>query len=124
MNYTKKDLKMAINKENRVKCEHINFRMTPEERALIEARIKITGLSKSEYFLKTFMEQQINIAVGKYQSDRLSLEFKRLRESIMGIEMDSGNEAYQLLLECKSLLTELKSVEKSTDINKVDFEPK
>ena len=115
---------MAINKENRVKCEHINFRMTPEERALIEARIKITGLSKSEYFLKTFMEQQINIAVGKYQSDRLSLEFKRLRESSMGIEMDSGNEAYQLLLECKSLLTELKSVEKSTDINKVDFEPK
>ena len=118
---------MAINKEKRVKCEHINFRMTPEERALIEARIKITGLSKSEYFLKTFMEQQINIVVGKYQSDRLSLEFKRLRETIMGIEMDSGSEAYQLLLECKSLFTELKSVvedKKSIDLQKGDFEAK
>lgn len=118
---------MAISKENRVKCEHINFRMTPEERALIEARIKVTGLSKSEYFLKTFMGQQIDIVVGKYQSDRLSLEFKRLRESITGIDMDSSNEAYQLLLECKSLLTELKSVvedKKSIDIQKGDFEPK
>ncbi len=118
---------MAINKEKRVKCEHINFRMTPEERALIEARIKITGLSKSEYFLKTFAGQQINIAVGKYQSDRLSLEFKRLREEITGIEMNSDSDVYQLLLECKSLLTELKTVvedKRSADIQKADFEPK
>lgn len=118
---------MAINKENRVKCEHINFRMTPEERALIEARIKITGLSKSEYFLKTFMEQQINISVGKYQSDRLSLEFKRLRESITDVDMDNSNEVYKLLLECKALLTELKSVvedKKSIDLQKDDFEAK
>lgn len=118
---------MTKDKEKRVKCEHINFRMTPEERALIEARIKVTGLSKSEYFLKAFMEQQINIVVGKYQSDRLSLEFKRLRESITAIDMDNSNEVYQLLLECKSLLTELKSVvedKKSIDLQKGDFEAK
>lgn len=118
---------MTKNKEKRVKCECINFRLTPEERALVEARIKVTGLSKSEYFLKTFMEQQISISVGKYQSDRLSLEFKRLRESITGIDMDNSNEAYQLLLECKSLLKELKAVvedKKSVELQKVDFEPK
>lgn len=127
MNCTKKGLKMIKNKGKRVKCQYINFRLTPEERALVEARIKLTGLSKSEYYLKTFMEQQINITVGKYQSDRLSLEFKRLRESIMDVDMDNGNEAYQLLLECKSLLTELKSVvedKTSFDLQKGDFEAK
>lgn len=105
----------------------VNFRVTPEERELIEARIKLTGLSKSDYYIKTFLGQEINIAVGKYQSDRLSLEFKRLREAVEKIDLAETDENYDLLLECKSLLTELKPCveeKKTNELKKEDFEGK
>ena len=105
----------------------VNFRVTPDEREQIEARIKITGLSKSDYFIKTVLAQDINITVGKYQSDRLSLEFKRLREAVEKIDLSETNENYDLLLECKSLLTELKPCveeKKTNELKKEDFEEK
>ena len=100
---------MNVHNKDRIKSEHINFRVSPEERALIEARIKVTGLSKSEYYLKTFMEQKIFITVGKYQSDRLSLEFKRLREMLEKLDMSDESELNSVLVECRALLIELKS---------------
>ena len=109
MNYMKRDCEMNVHNKDRIKSEHINFRVSPEERALIEARIKVTGLSKSEYYLKTFMEQKIFITVGKYQSDRLSLEFKRLREMLEKLDMSDESELNSVLVECRALLIELKS---------------
>lgn len=103
----------------------VNFRVTPEERELIEARIKLTGLSKSEYFIKTFLCQEINITVGKYQSDRFSLEFKRLREAIEKIDLTKIDENQDLLMECNALLTELKPLvegKKQDELKKEDFE--
>ena len=86
----------------------ISIRVSPEESAQIEARIKVTGLQKSEYYIKTFLQQEIKIAVGKYQSDRLSLEFRRLRECIEQIDISDEVGFSLLLLDCKALLTELR----------------
>ena len=57
----------------------IGFRVTPEERRIIQARIKASGLTRGDYFRETFNNQQISIRIGKYESDRLSIEIKRLR---------------------------------------------
>lgn len=117
---------MSCANDRRKRSLIVNFRVTPEERELIEARIKLTGLSKSDYFIKTVLAQDINITVGKYQSDRLSLEFKRLREAISDLEINNlDDELYQLLLESRALLLELKPlVEKKEKLNKEDFEEK
>ena len=118
---------MPCPNDRRKRSVIVNFRVSPEEREQIEARIKVIGLSKSEYFIKTFLAQEINIIVGKYQSDRLSLEFKRLREAVEKIDLAETDENYDLLLECKSLLTELKPFveeKKTNELKKEDFEEK
>ena len=111
--------------KNRFRNRAISIRVSPEESAQIEARIKVTGMQKSEYYINTFLQQQINITVGKYQSDRLSLEFKRLRECIEKLDVSDEVRLSSLLLDCKALLSELKPLmERSANVEeKLKFEP-
>ena len=82
----------------------ITFRVTSDERRQIEARIIVSGMPKAEYYIKSLLYQQINIVVGKYQSDRLSLEIRRLKEKLDEIEDISQEE---VLWDCRALLKEL-----------------
>ncbi len=47
------------NECNRTRSVFLNFRMTPTERELIETRIKLSGLSKSQYFIESCLYQTI-----------------------------------------------------------------
>ncbi len=99
---------MARKDEKRVRSKTISFYVTPEENKQIQARIKIAGMPKGEYFIESLLHQKICISVGKYQSDRLSLEMKKLRIALENIkDEDSLDDA---LGECKALLEQLKSV--------------
>ena len=44
---------MKKNVKNRKRSMIMNFRVTPEEKELIEARIKLSGLSKETFFIDT-----------------------------------------------------------------------
>ena len=99
--------------KNRKRNQTICFRATPEERRRIEARIKASGLMKSEYYRRTFLQQQISIKVGKYESDRLSLEFKRLRMRLDQLNTDSDlGEIRETILDCMALLDEMQKITK------------
>ena len=86
--------------KDRKRNQTIAFRMTPEERQELEARIKVTGKPKGIYFIESLLHQEIKIAVGKYQSDRLSLE-------ALGNICTEDDETRQILAECKSLIGQL-----------------
>lgn len=88
--------------QNRKRNQTVCFWMSYDERRDLEARIAISGLPKGKYFIQSLLHQQINISIGKYQSDRLSLEIKRLRESIDNLD-DCNVELSELLKECKAL---------------------
>ena len=88
--------------KDRFRNQTISFRVSTEERLQLEARIKVSGMPKGQYFIKSLLHQELTIAVGKYQSDRLSLELKRLREGIMMLD-DKGD----IISECKALLEQL-----------------
>lgn len=94
---------------NRKRNQTISFRMSPEERCALEARIKISGLPKAEYFIQSLLYQEINIAVGKYQSDRLSLEIRRLYEQLNRIEAENGTDSdlWEALENCKVFVGQL-----------------
>ena len=70
----------------------------------MEARVKASGMPKGKYILESVLHQKISIAVGKYQSDRMSLELQKLR---MALESTDGAEQQEVLTECKSLLEQL-----------------
>lgn len=84
----------------------VSFRMSPDEYLQLQARVKTSGLPTGRYIIESVLHQKICITAGKYQSDRLSLELKRLRLRMEQKETDEADktEAY---LECKALLQQL-----------------
>ncbi|MCD7775211.1 MAG: hypothetical protein LUH40_06505 [Clostridiales bacterium] len=99
---------MAGTKENRKRNKTVSFYVTQEEYIQIQARIKITGMPKGEYFIQSLLHQKICISVGKYKSDRLSLEIKKLREKLDNIS--ASGEIEEVIYECKALLEELHDI--------------
>ena len=88
---------------DRKRNQTISFRMSPEERRQMEARILVTGMPKGQYFIESLLHQKIQIMAVKYQSDRLAVEFKRLRQQLE----KGGEEAEEAVLNCEALLNQL-----------------
>ena len=90
---------------NRVRNKTISFRASPEEHRLIRARITVSGLTVSEYTIQALLGNPVEIRVGKFESDRLSVELKHLSRSLDAVS--APEEAVPLLQECKALLAQV-----------------
>lgn len=109
--------------KNRLRNSTISFRVSPEERIQLEARIKVSGMPKGQYFIQSLLHQRLSIAIGKCQSDRLSLEFKKLRATLDSVF--KTEETTETLKECKALLNELlKVTSENTELSTQDFQTK
>lgn len=96
----------------RTRDKAVTFRLTPEEYRQMEEQIKITGLAKSEFMIQSMFEQKIEIRVGKFESDRLSLEVRRLKDALNSTEVPE--EAIPLLLECRALMEQFIQITNET----------
>lgn len=69
----------------RVRNQILNFRTTPDERMVIEERIRLSGLPKSEFLIQSCMYNTINMS----GSAKMLAEFKRtvsyLESKVMSI---------------------------------------
>ena len=108
--------------KDRVRNQTVCFRATPEERQQIEARIKVSGMPKGQYYIQSLLNQQINIIVGKYQSDRLSLEIRRLRERLDELNHIDPYERNEVLTDCKALLEQLAEIMENNRQEKITIE--
>ena len=90
---------------NRTRNKTVSFRLTLEEYRQMDKRIKIAGLPKNEFMIRSILEQHISIRAGKFESDRLSLEVRRLKDILNGVKVPE--EAVDLLLECRALMEQL-----------------
>lgn len=72
---------------SRVRNKTFTFHVTEEERNEIEARVLIFELSKNNYSIKTFLEQDIQLKVGKFHSDRLDVEIGKLNKNLSSINV-------------------------------------
>ena len=114
---------MAKENYKRVRNHTVAFRVSDEERDEIRAKVAITGLPIGEFLLESALNQRIYIAVGKYQSDRLSIEVRRLRQQL---EITSKNfeETNQVVQKCICLIEQLLKVienEDNGELNPEDF---
>lgn len=104
--------------KNRKRNQTICFRASLEERRVIEARIIVAGIPKGDYYRKSLMDQEIIISVGKYESDKLALEMKRLNKRIndaMGMEDSEGLK--ELIRESNALFLELQRIMRKQNEN-------
>ncbi len=99
---------MARKDENRIRSKTVSFYVTPLEYTEIQARIKVSGMPKGEYYIQSLLHQKVEIYVGKYQSDRLALELKNIREALETLT-DEGD-ITNTLTECRALLKQLNEV--------------
>lgn len=97
---------------NRARNKTVSFWMSPEEYRNLLARVKITGLAKNEFMIHALLGHPIDIRVGKFESDRLSVELKHLREALQTVACPSDAEL--LLLECRALLEQVITITKKS----------
>lgn len=93
--------------KDRKRNQTVCFRMTPEERRELEAHIKVSGLPKGKYFIQSVLHQEVKIAVGKYQSDRLSLEIRWLWERLEHLEHLETEDFYEVLADFRALMQQV-----------------
>lgn len=74
--------KKKKNERNRTRNVIMNFRVSPKEKELIEARIAMTGLSKSDFFIESCMYQAILVRGNIRTFHEIKTRMKEITEAI------------------------------------------
>lgn len=74
--------KKKKNEKNRVRNTIINFRVSPTEKKLIETRISLSGLSKSEFFIESCMYQAILVKGNIKTFDKMKAAIEKISNEI------------------------------------------
>jgi hypothetical protein len=79
-----------MSKENykRYRDTSITFRLTSDERDAVHYRARVLGIPLQEMFLKTFMDQSIEVSMGMFDSERVAIELRKLRKVIDTLPAD------------------------------------
>lgn len=75
-------LKSNDGKKARKRNVILNFRVTEQERNLIEKRIELSGLKKSDYFIESCLCQKILIKGNIRTSDKMKEQLARIAEAL------------------------------------------
>ena len=67
------------NEKNRKRSVIVNFRVTPEEKQLIDERIALSGLARAEFFINSCMYQKI-VTFGNVRT------FDEIKRKLAGID--------------------------------------
>ena len=73
---------MPCKREARARHNTIAFWLSDEEKEIVEARIKVAGVEKGEYYRAAVLGQQVNIVAGRYKSDRLAMVLEELNKNL------------------------------------------
>ena len=80
VNATKKD-------KNRKRNVIMNFRVSPEEKRLIDERIALSGLMRSEYFINSCLEQEIHVTGNIRTFDTIKKRMELIDKHLCNISM-------------------------------------
>lgn len=99
-----------MNKDhNRYRNTSITFRLTADERDAVHFRARVLGLPLQEMFLKTFLNQPIEVTMGMFDSERVVIEIRKLIRRIE--ELQVGDERTQEeIKKCRILLEQIEEV--------------
>lgn len=101
---------MACKREQRFRRNTIAFWLSDDEKAKVEAKIKLSGLSKGEYYRRAVLGQDVQVIAGNYMSAKLVKEIKDLGERISAYNKDDAatSELVQLCKELRNIWEEKK----------------
>ena len=83
----------------------MNFRVSPEEKQMIEERVRLSGMAKGEYFIQSCMYQKISVLGNIRTFDAIKESVSRLDLKLM--ELQSVEELDEVTLESLRMVLEL-----------------
>lgn len=83
----------------------MNFRVSPEEKQMIEERVKLSGMAKGEYFIQSCMHQKISVLGNIRTFDAIKESVSKLDRKLM--ELQSVKELDEVTLESLRMVLEL-----------------
>ena len=104
------------NEKNRKRSVIVNFRVTPEEKQLIDERIALSGLARAEFFINSCMHQKI-VTFGNVRT------FDEIKRKLAGIDrhlqqIEKSEEMDIEVLESLRMVLELfDGLEREDDVN-------
>ena len=94
----------VMDRQGRWRNKTVAFRVSPEEDALIETAVKLSGLTKQDYILRRLQERDIVVQGNPKVYKALKDELKKVLEELQRIE--AGENVNEDLLEVITLLAE------------------
>ena len=104
------------NEKNRKRSVIVNFRVTPEEKQLIDERIALSGLARAEFFINSCMRQKI-VTFGNVRT------FDEIKRKLAGIDrhlqqIEKSEELDIEVLESLRMVLEMfDGLEREDDVN-------
>ena len=83
----------------------MNFRVSPEEKQMIEERVRLSGMAKGEYFIQSCMHQKISVLGNIRTFDAIKESVSRLDRKLT--ELQSVEELDEVTLESLRMVLEL-----------------
>lgn len=90
---------MPCERNARLRHNTIAFWLSDEEKMIVDARIKIAGVQKGEYYRTSILGQKIEIVAGRYRSDRLAMVLEKISEQLERGDVDDCDELQIILQE-------------------------
>ena len=95
---------MPCERKARFRHNTIAFWLSDEEKQIVDARIKIAGIQKGEYYRSSILGQRVEIVAGRYRSDRLAMVLEKISEQLERGEGDDCDELQIILQELLELI--------------------
>lgn len=73
------------NEKNRKRNIIVNFRMSPEEKEILDERIKLTGLKRQDYFIQSSLYQKITTYGNVRTFDEIRTQMKIIADHLATI---------------------------------------
>ena len=102
-----------LDQKGRFRSKIVAFRVSPEEDALIESAVKISGLTKQDFIIKRLQQKDVIVQGNPKVYKALKDELRSVLEQLHRI--DAGNAVDSDLLETIGLITEVMSGMKHDD---------
>lgn len=104
------------NEKNRKRSVIVNFRVTPEEKQLIDERIALSGLARAEFFINSCMHQKI-VTFGNVRTfGEMKRKLARIDRHLQQIEK-SEELNLEVLESLRMVLEMLGGLEREDEVN-------
>ena len=104
------------NEKNRTRSEIVNFRVTPEEKQLIDERIALSGLPRAEFFIQSCMYQKV-ITFGNVKTfDGIKKKLLVIDEHLQAVEKSEELDL-KILESLRMILEMFVGLERKDEVN-------